>query len=181
MVLCRRYAFRRGSGYPLAPALIYQNTHRPQCGFDRLCDYIFLILTEKEYPLTDVCRSCHIILCELASGKPKSERVHTSFLTHVRKSQLFLIVLIVVARLGFAQGAGVHQWKLPMHNFNTLQYVSHTSHILTSLDLGLTTSPVALHRSDSLQSHAFPGKDGYSFAIPPLIRTPKIGGSFHVV
>ena len=106
---------------------------------------------------------------------------HTSFLTHLQKSQLLLIVLIVVARLGFAQGAGVHQWNLPMHNFITLKYVSHTSQSLTSLDLGLITSSVALHRSDPLQPHAFPGQDGYSLAIPPPIRTSKIGGSFHVV
>ena len=141
----------------------------------------FLTLTEREYPLTDVCRSCRIIVCELASRTPESQRDHTKFLTHVRKYQLFLIVLIVVARLGFAQGAGVHQWNLPLHNLNSLQYVSHTSHILTSLDLGLITSPVALHRSDPLQPHAFPGQDRHSLAIPPLIRTPKIGGSFHVV
>ena len=27
------------------------------------------ILTEREYPLTNVCRSCRDIVCELASGK----------------------------------------------------------------------------------------------------------------
>ena len=139
------------------------------------------IFTEREYPLTDECRYYRIIVCELSSGKTKSERVHLSFLTHIQNSQLFLIVLIVVARLGFVQGAGVHQWNLPKHNFNTLQYVCHTSRILESLDLGLITSPVALHRSDPLQPHPFPDQDGYSLAIRPLIRTSKTGGSFHVV
>ena len=141
----------------------------------------FRVLAEREFSLTDLCRSCHVIICELASGKPKSQRIHTSFLTHVQKSQLFLIVLIIVARLGFAQGAGVHQWNLPMHNLNALQYVPHPSHFLKSLNRGLITSPVALHRSNSLQPYTFPGQDDYSLAIPSLICTSKIGRSFYVV
>ena len=141
----------------------------------------FRILTEREYSLTDVCRSCNIIICELTSGKPKSETASYVFPDTFQKPQLFLIVLVIVARLCFAQGAGVHQWNLPMHNFIAFQYVSHTYYSSVSLDLGLITSPVALHRSDPLQSHAFPGQDGYSLAIPALIRTTKIAGSFYVV
>ena len=70
----------------------------------------FRILTEREYSLTDVCRSCHIIICELASGKPKSETVHRSFLTHFQKNTAFPYR----ANHCCAVGLRPRSWRTPM-------------------------------------------------------------------
>lgn len=40
-----------------------------------------------------------------------------------RVNQLFLIALLICGRMCVTEGAGVHQWNLPMHNYIGVLYV----------------------------------------------------------
>lgn len=74
--------------------------------------------TNEEY------RSCNIVFRELCRKQWHFNNPSDTFY------QLFLISLIVVARLMVARGAGVHQWNLPMQSYIGLRYVSPLVHQL---------------------------------------------------
>ena len=64
-------------------------------------------------------RSCHNVFRELYRKQVNCYNCNYSDTF----DQLFLIVMIVVARISVAEGVGVHLWNLPMHNYIALCYV----------------------------------------------------------
>ena len=129
MVLCLRNALHHRCRYSLTPALVYQGARDSQSGCDRLFVATFKNFRADSNPDIDITASSFVSYVESEGVVHESADI---------SNQLLFIAMLICGRMCLAQGAGVHQWNLPLHNYIGVVYVlslvCHSSWPLTDYE-----------------------------------------------